>query len=405
MSRRGPLLALIGVLIALVVGLVVIFRLRLAQGDLFPAYSSLRGDPLGTLVLHDSLASLPGLAVERHLKPLARLEPTPPRTLVLAGVSAAAFRRTRAEDFAAVDAAVRAGARLIVAFRAHDAQRTRRDAPLETKAKRRASDASPPRERPDNPDSGDDDDAAAEAPRRAPPVDLQERWEIDLITDERIRQPDGAAEREAEGAEAMLPAVVPWGSDLFFRARDAAEWRVVYRQSGRPVLVERALGQGTIVLAADSYFLSNEALHRDRSSALLAWIVGPHGRVVFDEAHLGVAADPGIAALARRYGLEAAFFMFVLLAGLWVWRRMALFVPPPEEQREIAMAYHPAAGLEALLRRAVPPGELAAACAAEWRRTARPGDAARVEAAYAATPKKSSAAALHNAALRALRRR
>jgi len=109
--------------------------------------------------------------------------------------------------------------------------------------------------------------------------------------------------------------------------------------------------------------------------------------------------------LARSYGLAGAFSTSLLLAALWVWRRMARFVPPTEESPEVALTYDPAAGLEALLRRAVPAGELAAACATEWRRTARPGEIARVEAALAAAPKKSSAATLHNVALRALSRR
>ena len=51
------------VLAVFVAGLILLFRLRLGQGDVFPAYSSLRADPLGTLALHDSLAQLPGARV------------------------------------------------------------------------------------------------------------------------------------------------------------------------------------------------------------------------------------------------------------------------------------------------------------------------------------------------------
>jgi len=127
--------------------------------------------------------------------------------------------------------------------------------------------------------------------------------------------------------------------------------------------------------------------------------------VVFDETHLGVTADPGIAALARRYGLAGAFFVLLLLAALWIWQRMALFVPPAEEHPEVLLGYHPAAGLEALLRRSVPASELAETCVAEWRRTARPAEIARVERALAAAPEDTAAATLHNLALAALRRR
>jgi len=204
---------------------------------------------------------------------------------------------------------------------------------------------------------------------------------------------------------APLPEKIAWRSDVFFELADDAGWQVIYRRGTQPVLVERRLGRGSLVLAADSYFLSNEALQHDRAPALLAWTIGPHARVVFDEAHLGVQAQPGVAALARRYGLSGAFFTLLLLAALYVWRQMALFVPPVESGGEMALTYHPAAGLEALLRRAVPANELAAACTAEWKPTARESDRARVAAALAATPKNSSAASRYNAAVRALRRR
>jgi hypothetical protein len=87
-----------------------------------------------------------------------------------------------------------------------------------------------------------------------------------------------------------------------------------------------------------------------------------------------------------------------------VWRRTATFVPPAPESRELALAYHPAAGLEALLRRAVPSKNLADTCLAEWRATARPGDRARVEAAFAGAAG-TSPVDRYNAAVRALRRR
>jgi hypothetical protein len=171
------------------------------------------------------------------------------------------------------------------------------------------------------------------------------------------------------------------------------------------VLAERKLGLGSIVLVADSYYLSNEALQNDRQPALLAWTIGPHARITFDEAHLGVQTHPGVAALARRYGLGGAFFTLLLLAALYVWRQTALFVPPPEASSELALTYHPAAGLEALLRRSVPANELVAACTREWTPTAREGDRARLDSALAKSPKNSPAAALYNSAVRALRRR
>ncbi len=391
MKRHGPLLLLLGLLVALVSGLALLFQRRVAQGDLFPAYSSLRSDPLGIRALHDSLAQVSGVSVVRQFKPIMELEPTPARTLVLAGIGPKLWTKTRREDFDALDAAVRSGSRLVLAMRATAAQTEKEK---EEEKKREEERERLRRER--------DEDEVTRA--KIIYMDLRRRWGAELKERVLMDRSDGAV-RTAEAESAGLPAEVAWKSDVYFELEPDANWRVLYRRGAQPVLVERKLGLGSIVLMADSYLLSNEALQNDRQSELLAWLVGPNARVLFDEAHLGVVAQPGVAALARRYGLSGAFFTLVVLASLFVWRRMALFVPAAEGDAEVALSYHPAAGLEALLRRAVPAQDLAAVCATEWRATARTSDQARVDAALAAEPKSATAFARYNAAVRALKRR
>ena len=53
-------LALIVLLGVFGYGLVQLFKLRFAAGDVYPTYSSLRGDPLGCRVYFDSLEQLGG---------------------------------------------------------------------------------------------------------------------------------------------------------------------------------------------------------------------------------------------------------------------------------------------------------------------------------------------------------
>ena len=390
MRRHGALISLVVALGLLVVGLAVLFRLRLAQGDVFPAYSSLRSDPLGTRALHDALAEMPGVRVDRQFKLISELEAAPARTIVMAGLPGRAWREVERDEFDALEAAVRGGSRLVIAFHAQ-AARTREDLQEEREAERKAKERRVRR--------------GEREPRRIVHTDLRRRWGADV--QERRMLDRGAAEAAAtdEARAAGLPESIAWQSELFFELEADAGWRVLYRRATRPVLVERPLGRGSIVLAADSYFLSNEALQRDRAPSLLAWMIGPHGRVQFDEAHLGVMVDPGVAALARRYGLSGAFFTLLLLAALFVWRRMALFVPPPPEgEEEVALAYHPAAGLEALLRRSVPAAELVTACVNEWKPTARESERARVDTTVAAQPAGTRIVVRYNAAVHALKR-
>ena len=73
--RKGTEAALLAA-IALVLGagVVRLLDLRYAAGDVYPPYSSLRSDPLGSRVLHDALLLLPGLEVGRRTTPLHDLD-------------------------------------------------------------------------------------------------------------------------------------------------------------------------------------------------------------------------------------------------------------------------------------------------------------------------------------------
>ena len=138
-----------------------------------------------------------------------------------------------------------------------------------------------------------------------------------------------------------------------------------------PVLIERPMGKGSLVLAADGFPFSNEALLRDRHPALLAWFVGASRHVVFDETHLGVSDDPGVAALARKYRLHGLAAALLLLAGLFIWKNTVSFVPPHAEQLarergDQVQGRDSATGFINLLSRHVPPAEIMKLCLEQW---------------------------------------
>jgi hypothetical protein len=400
MKHRAPLLALFLLAGALVVGFGTLYRLRLGRGDIFPPYSSLRSDPLGTRVLHESLASLGGTGVTRWMQPLDQLPALPARTIILAGLPVDRWKQVTKREFDALDTAVRNGSRLVVAFRASDfsaGEKDRKSADSDA-AKKKEGGAAKNDKKAGAPEP--DRDPLEDAEEKPTFVDLAQRWDVTL----KERSLFGAA-RRGPLAPVELPPEVKWESHASFETLPTSAWRAMYRRGFYPVLIERPLGLGSIVLASDAYFLSNEALQRDRKAALLAWSVGALPQVEFVESHLGVLDDPGVAALARRYGLAGAFFTFLVLTALFVWRQMALFAPAPDAVSGLALEYNQTAGLEALLRRAVPPADLIKVCSTEWRATARPADVARVEAALAAAPKHAPPATLYNLVVRALRRR
>jgi hypothetical protein len=358
-------------------GLVIagVYQRRLAR-DLYPPYSTLRADPLGLRALHDAVAALPGAQVERSYRPLNQLSAQPPRTIVVAGVRAApGIEAIDTDARRALRLAAAAGSRVIVTFRPSPAQVLLGDH------------AGKPRQT-------EDGDSIAPAEN--------------VLADLRFRIEEASPAKEIATAQrgpevpANLPETLPWRSPVFFDLDPTAEWNVLYRVEGRPVVAERILGRGSVAVVADTFLLSNEALQRERQPDLLAWLLDAGTTVQFVESHLGVQEDPGVAALARRYGLERTFFLLVLLALLLVWRQSARMVPPASEPEAIALSYSSTAGLEALLRRSVPTNALLRTCVEEWSRTATPIDRDRVEQAVTGV---ASPVDEYNRALRVLRRR
>jgi hypothetical protein len=336
-------------------------------------------------------------------------------------MTAANWETITSKEFAAIDTAVRGGSRLVLALRADfagdknesagddedddTAQPKKGEKPKKgdktEKVKPKDPEAAPhhqtavPRESRRDVEIVDQEKPEANA-------DLKRLWGISLLKVGRLNYDKGAVLDPS--APRDLPRKLKWKSDSYFGVEPGASWRVIYVAMGKPVVLETQYGLGSIVVAGDAYLLSNEGLLNDRWPHLLSWMVGPNTRVDFDESHLGVIEDVGVAALARRYGLVYAAGTLVLLACLFIWRQTALFVPPPAEEAAEPLDCSHTAALEALLLRSVARADLIEACASEWKATATPASLARLPAAIGPLSR-GDAPGAYNSAVRALRRK
>jgi hypothetical protein len=118
MKRRLPILVLVMIAVMFTAGLYWLYQLRISGGDVFPRYSSLRADPLGTRGFYEALDALPELDVGRSLQPLEKLQALPPRTIILAGMNRHRWEAFPTRVSNALDSAVRAGSRVVVLFTA-----------------------------------------------------------------------------------------------------------------------------------------------------------------------------------------------------------------------------------------------------------------------------------------------
>lgn len=359
---RTNSLILLALVLAFGAGAGYLFWLRFAGGDVFPPYSTLRADPVGAKAFATALERL-GLEVERRYRAPAPSRPgDAPATWFLIGtrdqrliLDRAFARRLRDE--------ARHGSRVVVALY-------------------------PATVEPDDfwsfPDEPDEDTplikardgekrALTEGERAAAadtvPISSPAGWRCAIESDTAV---GGCTEALlAATGRTDLPPTVRWHSRLYFD-RLGPGWRTLYTCAGKPVLIERAEERGTLVLIADSFFLSNELLREARPAGLLAWLVGPHRRVVFDEHQLGVAEERGVMTLAREFGLGGGLLALLVLAGLFLWKNAVSFVPPAadrDERGDIVVERRDSTGLVPLLMRNVPRGELLRTCLAEWQRT------------------------------------
>lgn len=397
--RKFSALLLVGLVAAFALGLARLYRLRFETGDVYPPYSSLRADPLGAKALFDSLGRL--VAVERNYRPLPRFEAPGGATLFWLGLEPRELEFSRPE-IERLETFVAGGGRLVMALMpvADTPRFFVFPRPLPGRVRQQ--------------DTNQEDTLIA-------PVALTNRWQFSLAylwqprDKQRVHQP-AAVSRQPDSA---LPEMLDVHTALGFR--DLGElWTTVYaRTNDHAVVIERPLGRGSIVLLADAYPFSNEALLKDRHPALLAWLVGSSRQAVFDEAHLGVEENPGVATLARRYRLHAFFAALLALAGLYVWKNSSSLLPlrpaGSDADTDAVAGRDSAAGFVNLLRRSIPRDQLLATCLEQWNadclRMARPSQhrleqmQAIIDAQNALPPRQRDAVATYREFVRILRRR
>jgi hypothetical protein len=341
-------------LIVIVFGLAIahLYQLRFSSGDIYPPYSSLRSDPLGTRALYDSLDSLPGMQVQRHVRSPRHWPRGHGTALLVLGLPPEELSG-ETDEVHELERFVQEGGRLVITLRSDGFRHTKGLPGSKTNV--------PP---------------ARLRLRPTPPIELSTRWGFQLSSvspaQEEKDTPPTQVTRVPEGA---LPPELAWHSDGVFLSV-TNPWHSVYVRGTNAVVIERRMGAGSIALATDSYPASNEALRNHRAPALLAWMVGDAGRVVFNETHLGISETPGFATLARRYRLQLFFLVLGVLAALFVWQSSASFVPPPSESAGEAPSVggrDAAGGFASLLRRNILPSQVLPICLAEWTRSGHGG--------------------------------
>jgi hypothetical protein len=375
MKRTLPFLILSGCLGLFAFGLVELFELRFAGGDVYPAYSSLRADPLGTMALYESLGQIPGIAVRRDFTTANRLPAGPGTVYLHLAASRHELERMPAELMQELKQFLARGGRLVLAY----APQTGPDTVgfFDEEPPTNAVKSLPAKARDAKPSANKPAQKKKKSPDDEREMSLSEAWNFHagfrgLFPQGNSYEPVRVVNR----TDLPLPAGLNWHSGMIFTNCDP-QWKTIYARGTNAVVLERKFGPGSVVLATDSYFVSNEAMSRDRHADLLAWLVGPGQNVVFDEAHLGITDTAGVVSLMWKYHLQALLAGLLLLAGLFIWKNASSLVPPPAQEGEapFVAGKDAAGGFVNLLRRSLPPQALLTTGFAEWKKSIAPGGA------------------------------
>jgi len=358
-SRKDTLNIVVAILILAISGyaLLHLLMMRYSSGDVYPEYSSMRSDPFGTKAFYESLQYCCDLKVSRNFEDFSKIKNNTNSTIIFPGAS---FPGDMIPEsfFKDLEGFMKNGGRLVVTYVPSGFFKKIESETKKVQEEKKKADKKKPEK---DSEEKENENALIRF------VSLSKLWGL------KYEEADWSGLRSARlVGDLRLPKVLTWHSPVYFELK-GKEWNVIYKQDDHAVLVERNFGKGSLVLASETFFISNEAMLRDRHSELLAWLVGPKKEVIFDETHLGIASNPGVASLARKYNLHGLAGGLLVIALLYVWMSSTSLLPAYQAgsdlEKKAIEGKDSASGLSNLLRRNVPPQQIFPLCYSEWKKS------------------------------------
>ena len=269
-NKFMPAIALILLFISLLVGVIQLFMLRFQAGDIYPPYSSLRSDPLGTRALYESLENFNEISVQRNFHMLHSLKVGPDGVLFYLGVDIPGHDLIPEKISQDLDRMTESGGRLVISYLpvnkkddnacgcekedgGADQQGSEPD--KVNQGLNRKLDETPITETEDDSENSKDDSPKEDA-SDGKYVSIKEHWGLRYSYNHNLPAKDQDQKYltfEATSVRPDLPTVISWHTNLYFELFDDS-WQTLYAVDNKPVIIERSMGDGTLVLCADSYF-------------------------------------------------------------------------------------------------------------------------------------------------------
>jgi len=380
MFRRGPLVLLV-TLALFGWAMLELFQNRFESGDLYPMGSSYRSDALGTRAIADAISEGLPRDVERYRGRKGQLAKATNATILVSQLS---FWQLVAKKDPLIEELTQAaigGARVIVALSDRESATCRKtycneESPTRCHANPSQLELADSKVKPQS--SAKPQPSEAPVPAVAPagsrvPVKEAEAdygcgdaalgtWGFDIGGTRDLKVFAATLQTQKPS---KLPKAAPLHSPAKF-IQLSPEFEIIYARGNDPVIIERSLGKGSLVLMSEGYLLSNEAQRDARFPELLLWLLGANSRVIFEESHLGVMEPRGVMTLMRELKLQGFLIGVSVFALLFAWQRLKPL--SPHKLRRRAKIGNQSVGdstLLALLRRSLTPKLALHACIEE----------------------------------------
>jgi hypothetical protein len=345
-------------------GLGMLTRARFESGSIYPPYSTMLREPAGARAFYEALDLLPGIEVQRNTEESLYHAKSSERTIFVLGLSCRAFSSVDDDTYRDLEKCLQAGDRLVIAFSSAVPSTVTTDVKPEQASEEHKVENSQKEDKVHSPKK--EETSHAKGPLKVVLKDLRAQWGIDFD------HTDGVSKTAQLRSDhrGLVPSI-EWvnKNNLAFVPVDS-HWKVVYAVQDKPVIVEKPVGKGSIVLLSDSFLFTNEAIKGHRVPELLSWLCGPHHTMVFDEAHLGILEQPNVATIIKRNGLRGFFVSLVVLGMLVIWRQLVPVVPLPKKDAStlVASGRSYREGMANLFRRNIPKNQILSICVDEWER-------------------------------------
>lgn len=365
---------LVGMIGLFIAGVVHVFLWKFEAGDVYPEYSSLRKDPLGSSLWYESLERIPYVRVARGYERLEFCSFEETGTYLILGMEPTELRVFPKFSANRIEQMLEQGWRIVMTFHPQgfnggdpeekDDSQKQQVGPKKGGAEKKGK-------------------KEAQKDKKSPPpsyvVSLAKTWGFKVKTMKERKNLETLSIGKNKVFQAILDKVgampwqpkVPWMSFNYLEPKDES-WKTVARVGDYPVVIEKKIGKGSVVLASDSYFASNEALaEKDRHTEFLLWLMGGSRFVLFDEVHHGIERTMGVSGLIRKFRMEGFFVGVLWVLVLYVWKNSFGYLSPTVERSGIEeiRGKRSLTGFRNLLRRSINRGRLMEVCLGEWEKS------------------------------------